>query len=80
MSTLPKTEEFPLLAELQIPIQYNYAGVPMVPWFELRGALRDKDWERVFVVDVDKMTQVTPGMFLADEVENKLQEYNERIK
>lgn len=74
-----KVEEFPMLAELKIPIQYNYAGVPFVTWFDLKAVVRAKRWEDLFVKEVEKVTPISNG-FSAYEVDAKLTEFNERIK
>ncbi len=73
-----KSDEFPTLTELAVPIQYNYAGVPFVTWFDLKAAVRARRWEGLFVKEVEKVTQIANG-FSAHEVETKLQEFKERI-
>lgn len=79
ISMPPKNKEFPILASLDVPVFYNYAGVPFVTWFDLKAALRSNRWESLFVREVEKITPISNG-YNAHEVENKLQTFKQRLE
>jgi hypothetical protein len=73
-----KEDEFPLLTELRIPVQYNFAGVPFVAWLDLRSVLRELGWEGLFIAQAEKVLQI-PNGFVAYDLESTLKEFKERL-
>jgi len=73
------SETFPTLQDLGIPVEYNFAGVPYVPWGVLGTRLRSLGWEQLFTDKVGSMGALEQGPY-AYEVEEMLALFRERSR
>lgn len=58
--------EFPTLSALGLPVKYNYAGVPYVPWDDVIRAVRPRGWEQEFASKFGSRGGLQEGPFAHD--------------